>query len=92
MKSLQADRDKPWLEKYGKLGHTLVLYSLTGLMYLAVFFLLNYTDLFKYKLIEDPKFEESFQNYLWYTLGSYFGAPIVYGILLYLYYQVRPFS
>ena len=87
MKSLEKDKEKPWLEKYGKFGHTILLYLLTGFLYLGVWFIMH-NILYGYDLLKDPMAEADYDWYFYIVLGSYFGAPLVYGVLLYLYYNV----
>lgn len=76
------------LEKYGKFGHTIVLYILTGLVYLSGFFLLKEVADEKVNVLADSFKGFTFDQVFNLVLGSYFGAPLVYGALLYIYYRV----
>ena len=91
MKSLEKDKEKPWLEKYGKFGHTILLYLLTGFIYLGVWFIMHHI-FYGYDILKDPMIEANYDWYFYVVLGSYFGAPLVYGVLLYLYYNVTHIS
>ena len=83
------------LAKYGKFGHTIVLYNLTGLVYVIGFILINnFADEKVEALANTFKFnsvEFSLKEVFYIVLGSYFAAPLVYGILLYIYYGVSNF-
>merc|ERR1712122_183649 len=69
---------------------TIVLYNLTGLVYVIGFILINnFADEKVEALANTFKFnsvEFSLDEVFYIVLGCYFAAPLVYGILLYIYY------
>jgi len=85
-KSLEADRDKPMLAKYGKFGHTIVLYILIGLVYVVGYTIIHQFADKNVEALANTFGDYSFDQVFYIVLGSYFAAPLVYGILLYIYY------
>ena len=91
--SLEFDMNKPVLAKYGKIGHTILLYLLSGvLVYLPMG--LVCTNVYDFK--GDPTNNQNAVEFDgvnplrdWYIiLGAYFGAPFVYCLFHAFYYNV----
>ena len=91
---MEFDKNKPLLAKYGKIGHTFVLYLLSGiLVYLPMGFICH-LYLFKDDKTEIKINEVTFGSLHplrdWYIiLGAYFAAPLVYLIFHFIYYNVN---
>ena len=79
------------LAKYGKFGHTIVLYILIGLVYVVGYTIIHQFADKNVEALANTFGDYSFDQVFYIVLGSYFAAPLVYGILLYIYYGVSNF-
>ena len=79
------------LAKYGKFGHTIVLYILIGLVYVVGYTIIHQFADKNVEALANTFGDYSFDQVFYIVLGSYFAAPLVYGILSYIYYGVSNF-